>query len=116
MRPAGSPGTHLLRPVPPWRDSRTWCGLSPGVLATVSPEAFAAMCREDDARGFLVRPRVACTGCRYTPGDRRASWGRDPVDVIGLDCTAPRWEPWRAVLRPELRALAALVAADRTGA
>jgi hypothetical protein len=32
------------------------------------------------------------------------------VDVIGLDCTSPRWEPWRAMLRPELRALAALAA------
>ena len=32
------------------------------------------------------------------------------MDVIGLDCASPRWEPWRATLRPELRALAALAA------
>jgi hypothetical protein len=106
VRPAG---VHLLRPVPPWRESRTWRGRPPGGLAIVSPEAFAATCREDDARGFSAH-RDACHGCRYAGGDRRASWDKDPVDVIRLDCTSPRWETWRATLRPELRALAALAA------
>lgn len=32
----------------------------------------------------------------------------DPVEIIGLDCAPPREMPWRAMLRPELRAFAAL--------
>jgi hypothetical protein len=85
---------------------------APAGLAITSPEAFATPCREDDARGFSAH-RDACHGCRYARGDRRGGWDKDPVDVIGLDCTSPRWEPWRAILRPELRDLATLAARHR---
>jgi hypothetical protein len=67
------------------------------------------MCREEDPRGFLIG-QAACGRYRHATGDRRASWGTDPIDVIGLDCASRRWEPWRAMLHPELRALAALAA------
>jgi hypothetical protein len=68
------------------------------------------MRRDKDARGLRFTGRATCARCSCQDGDRRASWDRDPVDVVGLDCISPRWEPWRAMLRPELRALAALAA------
>ena len=57
----------------------------------------------------LLRPRAACIHCRHTDGWQRIrwDWGNDAAEIIGLDCAAPRWRP---ILRPELRALAALAA------
>lgn len=61
------------------------------------------MCREDDTLSFSA-PRAACVHCRSADGWRRINWDwdTDPVEIIGLDCAAPRWSPWRAMLGPEL--------------
>ena len=47
-------GAHLLRPVPPWRESRTWCGLPAAGHAIASPEAFAAFVRSERAKWSKV--------------------------------------------------------------
>lgn len=71
------------------------------------------MRRDEDARHRYYTGRATCARCSRQDSDRRASWDRDPVDVVGLGCISPRWEPFRGMLRPELRALAALAARHR---
>jgi hypothetical protein len=89
------------------------CGLPAGGLGLLGPGEFAARQREEDALGITGRrpgERLTCPRCRLLPREARLRWEDDPAGVLGLDFSVPRWEPWRGILRPELRALAALAA------
>jgi hypothetical protein len=103
------PAIHAPRPVPPWRGPHTACGLPASGRVLLAPGEFTARQREDDARSRFGS-RETCPRCRLLPWQSRLRWADDPADVLALDFSVPRWEPWRAILRPELRALAALAA------
>jgi hypothetical protein len=89
------------------------CGLPAEGLVLLAPDEFRARQREEDALRLSLRRfgrRETCPRCRYKPWEGRLRWEDDPAEVLGLDFSSPRWEPWRGLLRPELRALAALAA------
>jgi hypothetical protein len=104
---------HASRPVPPWRGPHTACCLPAAGLVLLGAEEFTARQREEDAFSIIGRrigDRETCPRCRLEPWEARLRWEDDPAEVAGLDFSAPRWAPWRGILRPELRALAALAA------
>jgi hypothetical protein len=103
--PQKPPKAHALRARPPWRQGGqgldiTVCGLNPAACRIVSWAELDAILDTEAHLNFYEW--TTCAKCVYLPPEQRTDWSLDPVPVVT--------ESVPAMLRPELRALAALAA------